>query len=253
MSEEWKDPPRLVDTTDDSFLRDVLRAGEAELGTETQMAEVAAKLGPIASSGGGGREGSGGGSAGGAPHATGGVVAAGFSTKVAGIVGVGALIAAAGYFASSSPTTPTGRTMASATPIAVAASASASASATADAPRAVDESAPLVSAAVTTNATASSAPARPGARLTDEDEVQLVQRAQSALKSHPAEALGLADAHARRFSNGLLAQEREVIAIDALTRLGRLESAKARARRFKERHPSSTHLGRIEVLIGSEL
>ncbi|MBX3225215.1 MAG: hypothetical protein KF795_32160, partial [Labilithrix sp.] len=82
-----------------------------------------------------------------------------------------------------------------------------------------------------------------------EAEVRLLERAQDALRSRPAEALALADDHARRFPQGMLAQEREVIAIEALVKTGRTSDARARAARFKARFPGSSHTRRIDALV----
>ncbi|MBX3216391.1 MAG: hypothetical protein KF850_30410, partial [Labilithrix sp.] len=82
-----------------------------------------------------------------------------------------------------------------------------------------------------------------------EAEVRLLERAQDALRARPAEALALADEHARRFPQGMLAQEREVIAIEALVKTGRASEANARASRFKARFPGSSHARRIDALV----
>ena len=80
-------------------------------------------------------------------------------------------------------------------------------------------------------------------------ELDLLGRARSALASDPSIALAIADAAAARFPAGALAQEREMIAIDALTRLGRTPDASARAASFVERYPTSAYRPRIDSLI----
>jgi hypothetical protein len=85
-----------------------------------------------------------------------------------------------------------------------------------------------------------------------ESEILLLKQAQDALRADPGLALQLANRHAVRFPSGALAQEREVIAIDALSRLGRREEARARAGAFAERLPNSAHLGRIEALVAGK-
>jgi len=72
-------------------------------------------------------------------------------------------------------------------------------------------------------------------------EAALLERARSELSAQPAAALADAQLHAARFPHGLLAQEREVIAIAALRRLGRSAEANARAARFDARYPNSAH------------
>jgi hypothetical protein len=69
----------------------------------------------------------------------------------------------------------------------------------------------------------------------------LLEQARAALNSSPAQALRLAQQHAQQFPHGLLTQEREVIAISALRRLGRTTEAEARAARFDARYPHSLH------------
>lgn len=83
-----------------------------------------------------------------------------------------------------------------------------------------------------------------------EAEVKLLERAQDALRGRPAEALALSQEHARRFPRGMLGQEREVIAIEALAKLGRTDEARARADRFRARFPGSSHARRIDAILG---
>lgn len=79
-------------------------------------------------------------------------------------------------------------------------------------------------------------------------EAELLQRARSALGLSPREALDLARSHERRYPAGLLAEEREVIVINALKRLGREQEACARAARFVSAHPRSTVRPELEKL-----
>jgi hypothetical protein len=83
-------------------------------------------------------------------------------------------------------------------------------------------------------------------------ELQLLQQAQDALARSPARALDLAEDHARHYPNGALAQEREVLAVDALLRLGRRGQAEARAERFRAAHPGSSQVRRLERLLSGE-
>ncbi len=83
----------------------------------------------------------------------------------------------------------------------------------------------------------------------EQAEVALLDRAQSALSTRPADTLASCDEHARRFAAGTLVQEREVLAIDALVRLGRLADAESRAARFRETFPRSGHLRRVDALL----
>ena len=81
--------------------------------------------------------------------------------------------------------------------------------------------------------------------------MQLLAEAQHALGSAPENALARTREHARAYPNGRLAEEREVIAIDALLRLHRRSEAERRAAAFRRAHPSSAHLGRISSLLGA--
>lgn len=83
------------------------------------------------------------------------------------------------------------------------------------------------------------------------DEFAVLARAQAALASNPGSALALTSDLERNFPNGTLVQEREVVAIDALLRLGRRAEANARAARFHRQFPTSVHGRRIDVLLGS--
>lgn len=72
-------------------------------------------------------------------------------------------------------------------------------------------------------------------------ELDLLARARRIVGSAPERALQLTAEHARRYPHGVLAQEREVVAIDALARMGHTDLASARASRFAERYPDSAH------------
>jgi hypothetical protein len=78
----------------------------------------------------------------------------------------------------------------------------------------------------------------------------LLRQGQDALASAPAETLARCDEAARRFPRGALAQEREVLAVDALLRLGRRADAEARAARFRAVYPGSAYLRRLDTLLG---
>lgn len=77
-------------------------------------------------------------------------------------------------------------------------------------------------------------------------EAELLERAQAALATRPKDALALTREHQRRFPRGLLVQEREVIAIEALSRLGQRRAADAKAAEFEERYRGSVHQPRLD-------
>ncbi len=78
----------------------------------------------------------------------------------------------------------------------------------------------------------------------------LVRRAQDALTSDPAQALMLANEHAARYPAGELTQEREVVAVDALAKLGRKDDALARARALVRRFPRTPYVAHLEKAVG---
>jgi hypothetical protein len=81
-------------------------------------------------------------------------------------------------------------------------------------------------------------------------EGALLLRARQQLPSDPQLALELTDEAGRRYPDGVLAPEREVLAIEALVRLGQLPSARARFAVFRVAYPQSPHLARLASLIG---
>lgn len=88
-------------------------------------------------------------------------------------------------------------------------------------------------------------PEPPHSRLPNEVELLLAARQQR--ERAPAETLRMLDVHARRFPRGLLAPEREVLAIEALRALGHDDAARARLAAFRARYPDSMHLRRLEA------
>jgi hypothetical protein len=77
-------------------------------------------------------------------------------------------------------------------------------------------------------------------------EAELLLEARALARADPRAALGLLDVHAARFPKGVLAPEREVLAIEALRALGQAAAAKQRLEAFRARHPGSAHLRRLE-------
>jgi hypothetical protein len=80
-------------------------------------------------------------------------------------------------------------------------------------------------------------------------ELKLLQRARRAVVVAPEAALALAEEHARTYPQGDFAEERELLAIEALSHTDR-EAAHARARAFAASYPHSVHAARIQVLLG---
>ena len=118
----------------------------------------------------------------------------------------------------------------------------------APAPRTSTAPAPRVPRAKATEAPA----AAPAGDAAMDEELALLESAYEALrKGDAAGALVEAERHAARFPSGALAQEREVLAIDALVRLGRRAEAETRAAGFRARYPTSTHGVRIQGLLSA--
>jgi hypothetical protein len=92
-------------------------------------------------------------------------------------------------------------------------------------------------------------PADAASRL--REEAMVVRNAERLLSSNPARALALTEERRQRFPGGALGQEAEVVAIEALLKLGRREAAVARAKSFEASHPGSVHARRLRALIGS--
>lgn len=101
---------------------------------------------------------------------------------------------------------------------------------------------------------ASSEPQKPAlvTQPTAADEVSLLVRARRLLHAQPERALALTDQHSAAHPRGVFAEERELLAIEALRQLGRHEQANQRIAKFLAEFPSSAHRRRIEALRGHE-
>ena len=82
-------------------------------------------------------------------------------------------------------------------------------------------------------------------------ELELMHDARALLSNDPSGALSVLNRHARFYPTGVLGQEREVLAIDALLRLGRKAEANARATRFSSTYPASAHWPHIQRLLSN--
>jgi hypothetical protein len=114
---------------------------------------------------------------------------------------------------------------------------------------------PSVAPAVTTVSSATSA--RP---LTENKgdqasstELDIIQRAQTALTSDPSRALAITNEHARAYASGEFVQEREVIAVEALVKMGEREEASRRALALAHRFPNTPYATRLEKAVGRPL
>ncbi len=87
------------------------------------------------------------------------------------------------------------------------------------------------------------------ARRTDEAELELLRAAHSAYKErHFANALVLVGEHARRYPNGLLAEEREALRVRSLAAAGRTEEARRAAATFAAHFPRSVLVPKLRDL-----
>lgn len=111
------------------------------------------------------------------------------------------------------------------------------------------ETAPADAPAVATVQEPDPAPVASAGPVLAPSEGALLLSARRQLASDPSSALALTEEAARRFPDGALAPEREVLAIEALARLGRLPAARARFASFRAVYPQSPHLARLESLL----
>ncbi len=92
--------------------------------------------------------------------------------------------------------------------------------------------------------------AEPVKKRTTADAMADLRRAQDALGSNPARALQLIAEHRRDYPRSAFSQERDVLEIDALLRLGRRSEAVAKGDQFAKYYPKSGHRRRIDALLG---
>lgn len=77
-------------------------------------------------------------------------------------------------------------------------------------------------------------------------EASLLQRAQRLAGDRPTDALRILAEHARMYPNGILAPEREVLAIQILRAQSRTSEANSRLTAFRQHYPDSVYLERLE-------
>lgn len=227
------DPVRFAeDSNAPSGLRDALQRAREDLGTDAEVARLAAKLGPLLG-----------------PPAPLAPAAATVASGVTAKLGLGAfalLVAGGGAWLLSAQTT-------SAPPPAPAPSVAARLPPPAPTPEAAPP--PFIAERTSADVTAPSAtpslgkpPAssRPPSLLAP-SEAELLEQARAALKSgDSARAFQRVSEHAQRYPRGVLVQEREVLAIQALRRLGRDAEAERRAAAFAKAYPGSAFQRKLQ-------
>jgi hypothetical protein len=82
-------------------------------------------------------------------------------------------------------------------------------------------------------------------------EVALLEKARGSLDRDPASSLTTLEAHAAEFPTGTLRMERELLAVDALRRLGRFTDARTRGEALLARAPGSIYEGRVRTILAS--
>lgn len=239
-----QDPPRLIDPASSASpeLRRLMEQSRADVGSTAEIQRLEGMLAPVLWPGSAGSAAAKGAAAKGA--ATKGAV--GLAVKVGAsalvVAGASALWLSTPHESRPSVVHPTTLSAASPTPP-VPAAAPTEASPEPRAEEAVD-----VPRAETPPPSGSNGARHPAADSLS--EADLLGQAQAALSSDPARALALAERHRSHFARPLLVQEREVIAVEALGRLGRTSEAKARGERFLRLFPASAYRSKIENIVG---
>lgn len=244
------DPTRLTDGSEaPEELRNLLSAAREDVPSESQLKRVATRLGPLlggAAVGTAAGAGAAASTSGATAGATGSVavgVKVGAALVAAGLVGGGALWYAA---RSHSPAPPAPSHHAA--PVKALAPPAKARPAPAPAPAASPVPAKASPAPKVSPNPKKAEPATPTHKAAP-SEASLLQAAQSALKTDPHRALALAEEHRRLYPHGALSQEREVITIEALTRLGRTGEAHAKAKDFEKRYPDSAQKSKVGATV----
>jgi hypothetical protein len=99
-------------------------------------------------------------------------------------------------------------------------------------------------------AAARPAAATHGSRLTEE-RILLDEARAGLIQGEPERAIERLDRHRVRFADGVLAEERDAMQVEALARAGRYDEARERASAFRARMPGSLFLPTVESAIGS--
>ena len=239
------DPQRLADGPSGSPLGELLASASRDLPSDRELSALAGQLGGVLDA---------------PPPPSTSAPGSSRLVKWSVVGGVAALIAggAVSLFAPKGPsaTVPSARVPSATVSGAALSSATVSGAAlplapSASAAHAISAADPVPSGAAAEAASVASANTiAPSARKAPSpdafSEAALLEQARHALSSAPATALALTAQHATRFPHGVLAQEREVIAIEALRRLHRTSEAERRAAAFDQAFPGSAHQRRVD-------
>lgn len=245
-------PKRLLDAQSGApdELRALLKAAEDDVPTQAQLSALGVSLGPLF--------GSSVGPATLAGHAAAGSAGAG-TAKLVGVLLVAGALASGGtwlaYHHTRAPRTAPPSALAApqrvATPSAPVTPVTPVTTAKAPEPAPQPAAAHAATPAPLRTAEPKAASTRPSSTHSNASqplsEVQLLAKAQAALATHPERALALTREHQRRFPAGALVQEREVIAIQALSELGQRAAAERRAHTFEQHYPHSALERKVEA------
>jgi hypothetical protein len=80
-------------------------------------------------------------------------------------------------------------------------------------------------------------------------EMRFLSRARDLLDQHPAEALSVIEQHRRAYPGGILREEREAFALEALVAVGRSDEAERRYYDFTSRYPHSEFKSRLDRIM----
>ena len=80
-------------------------------------------------------------------------------------------------------------------------------------------------------------------------ELTILTRARRLLVTAPAQSLALTEEHRTQYPKGAFAEERELLAVEALVKLARPADAQTRGRAFLRAHPGSAHAERVRILV----
>lgn len=107
-----------------------------------------------------------------------------------------------------------------------------------------NQPAPAIDRGARPTKTKSKAPTRPSSNL-DEEAASLAVARRALTSGDAKTALRKLKSHEKRFSGGLLEQEREVLYVQALCAAGQTQKAQRRAARFTKRYPGSPHTSMV--------
>jgi hypothetical protein len=250
-----QDPPRLIDTDEGSDrLRDLIRECRNDAATSEEVKRLESKLmpliwlpptaaGPTASA-----------TSGSGAASTTAATTSGVALKTGAAIAIAAAVAGGGLWLSRSATEPAierKSTPAQEQPKVAEQAPAVEAPSSPAAPSEVDDQTPPTNAPTTNSPARSNVVGRERSEAIEAvSESDLLGRAQAALRADPNRALALAAEHRRKFPNGVLVQEREVLTIEALERLGRHKEAVARADGFLRSFPGSAHRSKVNAVIG---